>query len=215
MQLGHAEDLVRGGEEGMMDGVSGGGGSSDGGTGSSNGAYAGYPYPVTDSDIHDPFFPSPAPSPSLVQQVVHQGNAGGFSIIPLTVHSSGGSVSRPSALASTSLSSSSNPALPPLGPRSSDSSGDQPSPLGPPVAGVEVHQQPPLSTSSSSDSHGHSASCESSSSDSDTSAPSSSAHARPAAAAARPASSRPLLSSSTEPLFRPRTPRFLLLLPTL
>ena len=44
------------------------------------------PVGANESDIHDPFFPSPAPSPSLLQPVLHQSGAAGFNIIPLTVH---------------------------------------------------------------------------------------------------------------------------------
>ncbi len=84
--------------QGADDGQASVDGQSSEGRGSSSsigGSYAAYPFPgnITDSDIHDPFFPSPAPSPSLVQQVMHPASAAGFSIIPLTVHST--SVSRP------------------------------------------------------------------------------------------------------------------------
>jgi hypothetical protein len=47
-----------------------------------------YPYPVV-SEIHDPFSFTPSTSPQLMQ-VMNEMNARAFSIIPLTVHSSGG-----------------------------------------------------------------------------------------------------------------------------
>uniref|UniRef100_A0AC34F6D1 RING-type domain-containing protein n=1 Tax=Panagrolaimus sp. ES5 TaxID=591445 RepID=A0AC34F6D1_9BILA len=53
-----------------------------------------YPYPVV-SEIHDPFSFTPSTSPQLMQ-VMNEMNARAFSIIPLTVHSSGGGNSQPS-----------------------------------------------------------------------------------------------------------------------
>ncbi len=91
-QFGQSQDSMHAAPE-DGDRLSAGGNSSDGhGSSSAVGSfsYAAYPYPLgagSDSELHDPFFPSPAPSPSLVQQVLHQSNAQGFSIIPLTVHS--------------------------------------------------------------------------------------------------------------------------------
>lgn len=50
-----------------------------------------FPLPLsTESDLHDPFLSSPAPSPSYVQPVLHQSNAKGYAIIPLSVHGHNG-----------------------------------------------------------------------------------------------------------------------------
>uniref|UniRef100_A0A914Z6B7 RING-type domain-containing protein n=1 Tax=Panagrolaimus superbus TaxID=310955 RepID=A0A914Z6B7_9BILA len=54
-----------------------------------------YPYPVV-SEIHDPFSFTPSTSPQLMQ-VMNEMNARAFSIIPLTVHSSGGGNSQSSS----------------------------------------------------------------------------------------------------------------------
>ncbi|KRZ80978.1 RING finger protein [Trichinella papuae] len=44
------------------------------------------------SDFQDPFFPTPAHSPPLVQHVLHAGNTHCYTIIPMTVHSSADAV---------------------------------------------------------------------------------------------------------------------------
>lgn len=77
-KFGHSEESVRDADQ-----LSAGGQSTDG-------RGVGFPVPLpTDSDLHDPLFPSPAPLPSLLQPVLHSNNTQSFSIIPLTVHNSG------------------------------------------------------------------------------------------------------------------------------
>ncbi|KRY17627.1 RING finger protein [Trichinella patagoniensis] len=44
------------------------------------------------SDFQDPFFPTPAHSPPLVQHVLHAGNTHCYTIIPMTVHSAADAV---------------------------------------------------------------------------------------------------------------------------
>jgi hypothetical protein len=64
-----------------------------------------YPYPVV-SEIHDPFSFTPSTSPQLMQ-VMNEMNARAFSIIPLTVHSSGNN-SQPSSSNNASSSGATN-----------------------------------------------------------------------------------------------------------